>query len=284
MSAGMNKALCTSVALAALLVACSSVEKAPLTVAVPASTSAPAPAIQVYAAGSLRAALNAIASDYEARTGQRINLMTGPSGLLRERLEKGEAGQLFASADTEHPQRLSQRGGWQTPVVFVRNGLCALTSDKIDTTPATLLDTLLSPQVRVGSSTPKSDPSGDYTWALFRKADAVQAGAYATLDAKTLKLAGAADSPKPPDGISAYGWLMDQGRADVFLTYCTNAVAAQKEVPRLRVVQVPSELQVAAAYGLTLRNDAAAPATAFGQALLAAPAQQVFRRFGFIQP
>ena len=278
MSRGMRMKRCASVALAALLAACSSVEKAPPVAA------APAPAIQVYAAGSLRAALNAIASDYEARTGQKITLTSGPSGLLRERLEKGEAAQLFASADTEHPQRLAQRGGWQTPVTFVRNGLCALTSDKLNTTSATLLDTLLNPQVRVGSSTPKSDPSGDYTWALFRKAEAVQTGAYAKLDAKTLKLAGAADSPKPPDGISAYGWLMDQGRADVFLTYCTNAVAAQKEVPRLRVVQVPPELQVAAAYGLTLRADASASAAAFALALLAAPAQQVFSRFGFTQP
>ena len=244
----------------------------------------PAPALQVYAAGSLRGALTAIAGEYQVRTGQKIAFTFGPSGLLRERIEKGEPAQLFASADTEHPQRLAARGGWQTASVFVRNGLCALTSEKIDATPATLLDTLLRPAVRVGASTPKSDPSGDYTWALFRKADGLQAGAYARLDAKTLKLAGGADSPKPPDGISAYGWLMDQGRADVFLTYCTNAVAAQKEVPRLKVVQVPPELQVAAAYGLTLRSGASPAASAFAQALLAAPAQAVFQRFGFAPP
>ena len=50
MSRSMNVKLCISVALAALLVACGSVEKAPPTAVVPA------PAIQVYAAGSLRAA------------------------------------------------------------------------------------------------------------------------------------------------------------------------------------------------------------------------------------
>jgi molybdenum ABC transporter molybdate-binding protein len=250
----------------------------------PSAVSQSVAPVQVYAAGSLRGALSAVASDYEARTGQKIAITYGPSGLLRERLEKGEPAQLFASADTEHPQRLASAGSWQVPNVFVRNGLCALTSETINATPATLLDTLLRADVRVGSSTPKSDPSGDYTWALFRKADGVQTGAYARLDAKTLKLAGAADSPKPPDGISAYGWLMDQGRADVFLTYCTNAVAAQKEVPRLKVVQVPPELQVAAAYGLTLRLGASPSATALAQALLAPPAQEVFRRFGFAPP
>ncbi len=250
----------------------------------PSAVSQPVAPVQVYAAGSLRGALNAVASDYEARTGQKIALTYGPSGLLRERLEKGEAAQLFASADTEHPQRLASAGGWQTPNVFVRNGLCALTSERINATPATLLDTLLRADVRVGSSTPKSDPSGDYTWALFRKADGVKAGAYARLDAKTLKLAGAVDSPKPPDGISAYGWLMDQGRADVFLTYCTNAVVAQREVPRLKVVQVPPALQVAAAYGATLSLASSPAAAAFAQALLAPPAQEVFRRFGFSLP
>ena len=274
MSGGSGRVCRASAALVVLLAGCAGVEQAPPVAAVPVV------AFDVYAAGSLRGALNVIASDYEARTGQKLNLTYGPSGLLRERIEQGGPAQLFASADTEHPQRLAQRGGWQMPVTFVRNGLCALTSDKVDATPATLLDTLLSPQVRVGASTPRSDPSGDYTWALFRKADALRAGAYAT----TLKLAGAAESPKPPDGISAYGWLMDQGRADVFLTYCTNAVAAQKEVPRLRVVQVPPALQVAAAYGMTLRSEASAPAAAFAQALLAAPAQQVFVRFGFIAP
>ena len=265
--------------LAALfLAACAAPGKAPVV------ASAPEPALQVFAAGSLGGPLNAIAADYESRTGQKIALTYGPSGLLRERIEKGEPAQLFASADTDHPQRLVARGGWQAPSVFVRNGLCALTSDKISATPATLLDTLLRPDVRVGTSTPKSDPSGDYTWALFRKADLVQAGAFAKLDAKALKLTGGANSPKPPDGISAYGWHMDQGRADVFLTYCTNAVAAQKEVPRLKVVQVVPELQVAAAYGLTLRSGASPAALAFGQALLAAPAQAVFARFGFAQP
>ena len=77
---------------------------------------------------------------------------------------------------------------------------------------------------------------------------------------------------------------MDHDRAEVFGSYCTNAVAAQKEVPRLKVVQVPAELQVGAAYGLTLRAGASGSAVAFAQALLAPPAQAVFQSFGFGPP
>lgn len=242
------------------------------------------PPVQVYAAGSLREALTTIAGEHEARTGQKIALTFGASGLLRERIEKGEPAQVFASADTEHPRRLAAQGGWQPPVVFARNALCALTSDKLAATPATLLATMLQPSVRVGISTPKADPAGDYAWALFGRADAVQPGATARLQAKALQLTGGADSPKPPPGRGTYAWVMDQGQADVFLTYCTNAVSAQKEVPRLRNVEIPPELQVGAAYGVTVRMGAPQAADAFLRALLAPPAQAVFNRFGFRQP
>lgn len=260
------------------LAGCGSAGKAPM------ASELPGPAIQVYAAGSLREVLTAIASEHEARTGQKMVLTFGASGLLRERIEKGEAAQVFASADTEHPRRLASRGGWQAPTVFTRNALCALTSDQVSTTPATLLATLLRPEVRLGISTPKADPAGDYAWALFGRADAVQPGATARLQAKALQLTGGADSPKAPPGRGTYAWVMDQGQADVFLTYCTNAVAAQKEVPRLKIVEIPPALQVGAAYGVTVRDGAPAAAGAFVQALLGAPAQAVFSRSGFRQP
>jgi ABC-type molybdate transport system substrate-binding protein len=242
------------------------------------------PPVQVLAAGSLREALSTIAAEFESRTGQKIALTFGASGLLRERIEKGEGAQVYASADTYHPQRLATQGGWQPPVVFTRNRLCALTSERVNATPQSLLATMLRPEVRLGTSTPNADPAGDYAWALFYKAEAVQAGAFAALDAKALKLTGGANSPKPPPGRGTYAWVMEQGLADVFLTYCTNAVLAQQEVPRLQIVQIPPELQVGAAYGLTVRTDAPPAAAQFAQTLMAAPAQAVFQRYGFDKP
>ena len=112
----------------------------------------------------------------------------------------------------------------------------------------------------------------------------MSAGAYATLDRKALQLTGGPTSPKPPAGRGAYAWVMDQGQADVFLTYCTNAVAAHQEVPRLKIVAVPSQLQVSADYGLTVRRGAHPAAQAFADALLAPSAQTIFARYGFGSP
>ena len=240
--------------------------------------------VQVYAAGSLRDALTEIARDHEARTGQKVVLTFAASGLLRERIEQGAPAQVFASADTKHPQRLANQGQWQAPVIFTRNTLCALAQGAVAVTSDTLLGTMLQPQVRLGISTPKADPAGDYAWALFQKADALQAGATARLETKALQLTGGAQSAQAPAGRNTYAWVMEQNRADVFLTYCTNAVAARAEVPSLQVVAVPEALQVGAAYGLTVRAGAPAQAQAFAQAVLQPPAQAVFRRLGFAAP
>lgn len=249
----------------------------------PAPAVEPAPVL-VYAAGSLRDALTEVARDHEARTGQKIALTFGPSGLLRERIEKGEGAQVFASADTQHPQRLASGGGWAPQTVFVRNSLCALAQPALAVTTASLLETLLRGDVKLGMSTPKADPSGDYALELFKKADAVRTGSQAALSAKALQLTGGPTSATAPAGRNPYAWVMEQGRADVFLTYCTNAVAAQKELPALQVVPLPPGLQVGAAYGLTVRQAAPAPAAAFAQALVAAPAQVIFARHGFGRP
>ena len=249
-----------------------------------AASKPPSGGLQVYAAGSLREAFTAIASAYEAQTGAKVNLTFGASGLLRERIEKGEPAQVFASADTQHPATLAASSAlWQPSATFVSNGLCALTSPVVVVTPATLLGVLLDPKIRLGTSTPLNDPSGDYTWALFRKAEALQPGAFVRLDAKAIKLTGYADAPKPPAGRGTYAWLMSEGRADVFLTYCTNALSASKEVPGLKVVALPPALQVGAAYGVTAKSGDAAAAQ-FASYLLSVPAQKVFGSFGFGPP
>lgn len=263
----------TALMTASLLAACSTVPPAP----------SPEP-IRVVAAGSLREALTEVAQAHESRTGQKLALSFAASGLLRERIEKGESAQVFASADMGHPQKLADAGGWSAPRVFVRNQLCALAQAHVSVSPDRLLDVLLDPAVRVGTSTPRSDPAGDYAWALFRRADAVRPGAFATLERKALQLTGGPSSPKAPAGRGTYAWVMDQGQADIFLTYCTNAVAARQEVPRLKIVAVPAPLQVGADYGLTVRRVAHPAAQGFADALLAPPAQAIFVRYGFGSP
>jgi molybdenum ABC transporter molybdate-binding protein len=237
--------------------------------------------VQLYAAGSLRVALTDVAAEFEKQ--ERIPVATefGASGLLRERIEKGAPAEVFASADMGHPERLHKEGRSEPVSLFARNQLCALASPKVDVTTATLLDVLLDSKIRVGSSTPKNDPSGDYTWAMFEKAENIRSGAYAALSDKALKLVGGADAPPPPQDRSVYTMLMQENKADVFLTYCTNAILAAREAPGLKVIQLPESLAVGAEYGMTVINGASAAAKRLSQFILSARAQEILVKHGF---
>ena len=63
-------------------------------------------------------------------------------------------------------------------------------------------------------------------------------GVDAALDAKALKLTGGPASRPPPPDRTIYGVLIAGPQADIFLTYCTNALAAEGDpslgVPRFR--------------------------------------------------
>ena len=245
-----------------------------------ASISAQEP-VRLYAAGSLRAAMSDIAVAFEKQDKTPVKSEFGASGLLRRRIEDGDPAEVFASADLGHPQALNSSNRSGLVVVFARNRLCALASPKIKVTTDTLLGVMLDPDVRLGTSTPKNDPSGDYTWAMFKKAEQIQREAYDILSSKALQLVGGAGAPPPPKDRSIYTVLMTEGKADVFITYCTNAILARSQAPELKVIQLPEPLAVGAEYGLTVMNGASAAATRFARFILSPAGQAILVKHGF---
>jgi molybdate transport system substrate-binding protein len=255
----------------------------PAAIAMSASAMATEP-IHLYAAGSLRGALSEAIKAFEAGAGLKVRVRFRPSGLLKNAIAKGAKADVFASANMKHPQALANSGKSGPVKMFARNKLCALARPGLAVTPDNVLARMLDPTIKLGTSTPKSDPSGDYAWQMFKKAEAVQAGAYAILDKKALKLTGAKDSAAPPAGRIVYGWHVAEGRADIFVTYCTNAVAAQKQNAGQQIVSLPSALAVGADYGLTVMSNAAPAAERLADYILSAEGQAVLAKFGFAPP
>ncbi|MBK0328498.1 molybdate ABC transporter substrate-binding protein [Rhodobacteraceae bacterium F11138] len=242
-------------------------------------TPAMAQDVSLFAAGSLKAALSDVAADFTASTGTPVVTAFGPSGLMRERIEAGETAHVFASANMRHPQALADAGKGGAVTLFARNRLCGLARPEVAVTTDTLLDVMLAESTRLGTSTPKADPSGDYAFALFDKSGHADA-----LKGKALQLTGGPDSAKPPQGRNTYAWVLDSDQADVFLTYCTNAVLAKKEVPGLQIVQIPEALSVGADYGLIVLNDAPEGAQALADYILSSEGQAVLADYGFDTP
>ena len=239
--------------------------------------------VRLAAAGSLRAALAEVAQAFErAPGGGPVAQSYAPSGLLRQRIAGGEAFDVFASANMTHPEALG-RERHRATVLFARNAMCAIARPGLDVTPANLLERMLDPAVKLGTSTPRADPAGDYAFALFARADAVRLGARAALEAKALLLTGGPDSPRPPAGRDLYAWQFERGAADLFLTYCTNAVLARAADASLVSVAVPDALDVRADYGLLLLTDRP-HAVQFALFLLSPAGQAILDRHGFVAP
>jgi molybdate transport system substrate-binding protein len=140
-------------------------------------TMARADTVQLYAAGSLRGALTDAAKAFEAKAGNKVAAKFGPSGALKNEIAGGANVQLFASANMEHPQALHDAGKSGPVVRFARNRMCALANPLLKVDGENLLARMLDPLVKLGISTPKADPSGDYAIEIFRKAGAIKRGA-----------------------------------------------------------------------------------------------------------
>ncbi len=233
--------------------------------------------VTLFAAGSLRSVM----TELMQASGVSAQGTFGPSGLLRERIEKGEAADVFASADMGHPQMLAAAGRAGPVTLFTRNRLCALAAPGAGVTTENLLQKMLDPGVKLATSTPKADPSGDYAWQLFGKAEKPRPGASMALQAKALKLSGGPDSTPPPAGRNVYGYFVEKGDADLYLCYCTAALEARAQVPSLQIVQIPGELAVGADYGLTVVRGARPEAQKLAEFILSAPGQVILAKHGF---
>lgn len=247
------------------------------------------PGLIVHAAGSLRAAMTDLAQAFDhAQTGRNdTRLVFGASGLLKDRIEGGEASHVFASANMSHPQALQRAGKAEQVLPFARNALCVLASPGFSLQGKPLALRLLDADVRVGISKPKADPAGDYAFEMFERIESTGSappGSAQSLKAKALQLTGGPNSPPPPEGRNVYGALMAQGQADAFVTYCTNVAIALREVPQLQRLNVPDAINVSAQYGLATIKPAGAEAQRFVEFVRGPQGQALLANHGFSPP
>ena len=239
--------------------------------------------ISVYAAGSLRGAFTDAAKAWEsAHPGTLVRFTFGASGLLKDRLTQGERADVFASANMEHPSALQLQGMAQPVQRFATNALCALTRPGLQVTSDTLVRRMLDSSVKLGTSTPGADPSGDYAWEMFRRIEQTGVvGAFDRLSAKALQLTGGPQSPAPPAGRNVYGMLVEHKAADIFITYCTNSAVALQENLALAEGKVPAAVNVGASYGVVVLKNARPQADDFVGFLMAADGQVILAKHGF---
>jgi molybdate transport system substrate-binding protein len=207
--------------------------------------------VDVFAAGSLRGVVTALAKEAGPALTIEVTPSFGGSGTMRERIEKGEKADLLLSADLGSPRKLESQGRTVVPTIaFARNRLCIISRKSAGVTALNFVDRMLAPQVRLRTSTPIVDPAGDYTWTLFDEIDHIRPGAGATLKSKAQAVTNAV-ATLPPESQGAVA-LFSSKQIDMSIAYCSGSAAMEKEMPELASLEVPAQLDPHPIYGIAV--------------------------------
>jgi molybdate transport system substrate-binding protein len=145
-----------------------------------------------------------------------------------------------------------------------------------------LIDTLLKPETKFGTSTPVSDPAGDYTWEMFHRVEAHRPGAFKTLSEKAQQLFGGPNTTTPVNGRPRLLVALDAHQIDLFIYYCSGAREIVRASTQYKSVALPPELVVGPEYGLTVSRSAQPGAADFAMYLMSPQGQATMKTFGFI--
>jgi molybdate transport system substrate-binding protein len=230
--------------------------------------------LRILAAGSLKPLWPALMAEF----GSTVETDFGPAGLLRERIVAGEGCDLFASANLAHAEDLLQRGLALKTGRFAANALCLTVKRDRVTEQDDWLSLLARPDLTLATSTPRSDPSGDYTWQLFAAIEQRHPGLGQQIQAKARSLVGGTDSLAVPPGELAASWLLAHHHADMFIGYASYAPRLSL-LPTLQVFSIPSPYNLRAEYAWALCHP---QAMALADFLQSPAAQQILRQYGFL--
>jgi molybdate transport system substrate-binding protein len=201
---------------------------------------APGETVEVYSAGSLRGVVGALEREAQSRWNLEAKPTFGGSGLLRERIEKGQRPDLFLSADLASSLKLEQQGRTVVPAI-ARNRMCIVSRRELTLTADNLIDRLLARGVRIRTSTPVADPCGNYAWAIFDRIERLRPAAGATLQEKAQASMSLPMKPATPEQ-NPMAALFNSHQVDVAISYCSGTAALLREAQQVESLVVPAAL------------------------------------------
>lgn len=211
--------------------------------------------VRVFAAASLGEAIREIAAAYEKKTGDRIILNFGGSGMLARQIEHGAPADLFLSADEARMNALQLQ---QLIVPVTRKSLLSNT--------LVLVGSELASAERIALGDPRIVPAGAYAKVWLERT-----GQWAALAPKVI----------PTDNVRGALAAVASGDADAAIVYRTD-LAIAPGVPIVREIAREEGPDISYPFALLSNAENAAGARRFLDHLRSPEALRTFQRHGFI--
>jgi molybdate transport system substrate-binding protein len=226
--------------------------------------------VTVFAAASLKEALDEQARHFETDTGNRVSVSYGGSNALARQVEAGAPADIFVSADLDWMDYLEQRG-----LLVGGSRVNLLRNDLVLVEPTTSRRTTLS----IGPHFALAATLGTQKLALANP-DSVPAGKYAKAALTVLGVWSAVEEQVVrTDNVRAALALVARGEAAFGIVYKTDALADKA----VRIVDVfPESTHAPIVYPAALVAPAKSPAAKLLLDFLrSAAARTVWQKYGF---
>ena len=225
--------------------------------------------LTVFAAASMKNALDDIGAAYTAKTGVRIVASYAGSSALARQIEQGAPADVFASADTDWMDHATARKNINEPtrVNLLGNSLVLIAPkdskiDKVTIGAGFDLATLIG-DGKIATADVKSVPVGKYARASLEKL-----GAWTAAEAKFAMT----------ENVRAALALVARGEAVLGIVYSTDA----KLEPGVRIVGTfPADSHPAIIYPVGATTTAKAEASDYLAFLRSPAARAIFEKYGF---
>jgi molybdate transport system substrate-binding protein len=225
--------------------------------------------VRVFAASSLKNALDEIAAAYQSETGVRLSLTYAATSVLARQIERGAPCDLMIAADQEWMDYLAAQAKIDTAsradIVGNRLVLIAPAASRaaVALAPGVDLAAILPPGARLALADAATVPAGRYAKQALQSLDAWD---------------GVADRLAPAENVRAALAFVARGAAPLGIVYASDAVAE----PAVRVLALfPAETHTPIRFPAALTRAADGRAAAFLAHLRSAAAAAVFERWGF---
>lgn len=228
--------------------------------------------VTVFAAASLKEALDAAVQSFESASGNKVAVSYAGSNALARQIERGAPADLFISADTDwidyvDAHKLVAPGSRRT---FLGNDLVliapATSSVQVKLAPGVNIAAVLGDK-RIALANPDAVPAGRYAKAAF-----TALGAWSAIENKVAAA----------DNVRAALALVARGETPLGVVYRTDAMAEKN----VRVVDTfPAGTHPPIVYPLVVLRRSTTPAAPALASYLASPAARAaFEKFGFKVP
>ena len=209
--------------------------------------SANAVTLRIMAADALPKPVTEIGAIFKKEhPGVKIDYDFLGAGALKGDIEEGAPCDIFLSANEKFQRQLEKKGFLKSYKVFAYDYLAAATpsDNPAEVTQSNLIEKLMDANVSLTTSSPHSDPAGDYTWKMFKIINAQIPGAFK-------KITGHADHLLDAALVMP---ILESGNTDLGILYTSQLLELKRNGSDINIIPISKKYNTKAKFTVSILN------------------------------